>query len=179
MSARILAALVLIGAACAPASHDAERVTAVAPSSSVATTSTTSSSTSAPATSNIGTAWSVVRESAPASSRHLPQRSTTPARPTPTTRASRSEPGRGVVVESTAYCLTGTMANGQRAHRGAVAANRWPLGTRLRVTPSPVGELVTVEDRIGHGSELDFAMPGDCAAARQWGRRAVTVEVVG
>lgn len=75
------------------------------------------------------------------------------------------------------------MANGKPARRGAVAmgtrANPWPpLGTRLRVHPSPVGELVTVEDRIGHGSELDFALPGDCAAAIAWGRRPVVFEVV-
>lgn len=105
---------------------------------------------------------------------------------TPAT-AARRWPARSEVVErragavrvsSTAYCLTGTMANGRRTHRGAVAGNRWPLGTRLRVSPSPVGEVVVVEDRIGHGSELDFALPGDCAAARAWGRRTVTVEVV-
>jgi hypothetical protein len=119
---------------------------------------------------------------------------TTPAPRPPTTRASRARPGGGgavppaavqpapagggVVVSSTAYCLTGHMANGRPARRGAVAANRWPLGTRLRVSPSPVGEIVTVEDRIGHGSQLDFALPGDCGAARAWGRRAVTVEVL-
>lgn len=81
-------------------------------------------------------------------------------------------------ISSTAYCLTGRMANGETARVGAVAANRWPLGTRLRVTPSPVGEIVVVADRIGSGSELDFALPGDCGAARAWGRRTVTVEVL-
>lgn len=71
------------------------------------------------------------------------------------------------------------MANGERTYRGAVAANRWPIGTRLRVSPSPVGEEVVVKDRIGHGSELDFALPGACSEAIRWGRRAVTVEVIG
>lgn len=70
------------------------------------------------------------------------------------------------------------MANGQPAYRGAVAANGWPLGTRLRVSPSPVGEEVVVADRVGAGSQLDFALPGDCAGARAWGRRAVVVEVL-
>lgn len=83
-------------------------------------------------------------------------------------------------VSSTAYCLTGTMANGQAVYRGAVAGNRWPLGTRLQVSDSPYGPgIFTVADRIGHGSELDFAMPGDCPGARSWGRRTVTVEAVG
>lgn len=131
----MVAAIVLV-AACAPASHDAVRVTAVGRSSTAAPPTSSSSSPVPPAAARISTASSVVREDAPASSRP------------------------------------------QRAHRGAVAANRWPLGTRLRVAPSPVGGIVTVEDRIGYGSELDFAMPGDCAAARAWGRRAVTVEVV-
>lgn len=98
---------------------------------------------------------------------------------TPPAPSATAPTGGGLVVSSTAYCLTGNMANGRPAHRGAVAANRWPLGTKLRVSPSPVGELVTVEDRIGHGSELDFALPGDCGAARAWGRRRVSVEVVG
>lgn len=70
------------------------------------------------------------------------------------------------------------MANGHRTHRGAVAANAWPLGTVLHVSDSPYGPgLFTVEDRIGHGSQLDFAMPGDCTGAREWGRRTVQVEV--
>lgn len=77
-------------------------------------------------------------------------------------------------MSSTAYCLTGAMASGRRTYRGAVASNDYPLGTRLRVSDGPYGAgVVTVEDRIGHGTELDFAMPGDCAGARAYGRRAV------
>lgn len=111
-------------------------------------------------------------------------------RPSPS-RASRSRPSPkpvlraasttgGVTLSSTAYCLTGTMANGQRVYRGAVAGNRWPLGTRVAVSDSPYGPGVfTVADRIGHGSSLDFGMPGDCSGARKWGRRTITVRVVG
>lgn len=82
-------------------------------------------------------------------------------------------------MESTAYCLTGTMANGERVYRGAVAANRWPLGTRVWVSDSPYGAgTFEVADRIGHSSQLDFGMPGDCAGARQWGRRTIRVRVL-
>jgi 3D (Asp-Asp-Asp) domain-containing protein len=100
---------------------------------------------------------------------------TTSEAPVTTSTAEKS-----ALVESTAYCLTGFMADGHRTRRGAVAANRWPIGTRLQVDRSPgVGSIVTVEDRIGYGSDLDFALPGDCASATLWGRRAVEVEVVG
>jgi 3D (Asp-Asp-Asp) domain-containing protein len=85
----------------------------------------------------------------------------------------------GTRLTSTAYCETGLMANGHRTHVGAVAANRWPLGTTLRVSDSPYGPgIFTVEDRYGWGTSLDFAVPGDCGTARTWGRRTVRVEVV-
>lgn len=95
--------------------------------------------------------------------------------------------GAGTRVSSTAYCATGTMANGHRTHVGAVAGVRFghggpyfPMGARVRVSDSPWGPGVfTVEDRIGHGSQLDFAMPGDCRGARRWGRHPVTVVRVG
>jgi 3D (Asp-Asp-Asp) domain-containing protein len=80
------------------------------------------------------------------------------------------------VVSSTAYCLTGVMANGQRVFRGAVAMNGVPLGSRWRVVET--GEVFVVADRIGHGSGFDIAMPGDCDGARRYGRRTITVERV-
>lgn len=98
------------------------------------------------------------------------------SRSRPFTGLTASAPGR---LSSTAYCETGLMANGQRTRRYVAAGNRWPLGTVLHVSDSPYGPGdFTVLDRIGHGSDLDFAMPGDCAGARAWGRRTVTVEVV-
>lgn len=79
-------------------------------------------------------------------------------------------------VSSTAYCLTGTMANGERAHAGAVAMNGVRFGTRFEVLTGPqAGQVLTVKDRIGHGSQFDVAMPGDCAAARQYGRRSISI----
>lgn len=79
-------------------------------------------------------------------------------------------------MSSTAYCLTGTMADGQPAHYGAVASNLWPLGTHLRVAGT--GQTYVVEDRSGSSTQLDIAMPGDCSAAIAYGRRTVTVEIL-
>lgn len=121
-----------------------------------------------------------------------PQTSSSPTTPRATpTRASRSRTpeklrprprrstGTGSLLQSTSYCETGLMANGHRTYRGAVAGNRWPLGTRLHVSNSPYGPgTFTVTDRIGHGSQLDFAIPGDCTAARTWGRRSIRVVVL-
>lgn len=94
-------------------------------------------------------------------------------------RSRRPDPAHGTgSLNSTAYCEAGLMANGHRTYRGAVAGNRWPLGTRLWVADSPYGAGVfEVADHIGHGSELDFAMPGDCTGARSWGRRDVEYRV--
>lgn len=78
---------------------------------------------------------------------------------------------------STAYCLTGIMANGERVRPQSVAHNGFALGTRLTITPNPTGDpRWTVRDRIGHGSDLDFWVPS-CAHAIRWGRRPVTIRV--
>lgn len=86
-----------------------------------------------------------------------------------------------VTVESTAYCLTSRMANGEPAHRGAVAVVRgspW-FGKTIEVDGSPYGPgKFEAKDRIGHGSQLDFATSGDCATAKQWGRRTVRARMV-
>jgi 3D (Asp-Asp-Asp) domain-containing protein len=54
------------------------------------------------------------------------------------------------------------------------ASNTHPFGTRLLV--EGVGE-VTVEDRIGWGSDLDLFGPSE-AFCRQFGRRHLRVEVI-
>lgn len=84
--------------------------------------------------------------------------------------------GASLRVSSTAYCLTGGMANGQRAARGFVAMNGVPMGSRWEVEGGPT---YTVGDRIGSGSGFDVAMPGDCAGAKVYGRRSLTVTRVG
>jgi 3D (Asp-Asp-Asp) domain-containing protein len=80
---------------------------------------------------------------------------------------------RALAVVSTAYCLSGVMADGTVVRAGSVASNQYPLGTVLEVTPAPAGRRRwTVRDRIGWGTELDFWLP-TCGAARTWGRRLV------
>lgn len=98
----------------------------------------------------------------------------------PSQEARTDVPDGSVVLAATAYCLTGGTASGLDAAVGIVAANAWPLGTSLIVSDSPWGpSTFLVADRIGHGSSLDFAMPGDCAGAIRWGRRTVSVAVAG
>lgn len=165
---RCLAVLVVLLLACACRPPEVEEVAAVPPSTSAPAPAEVSAgdTTTTRHTSVTTTAPRTRAASTPTTARHWPGRSELL---TPTTTA---RPGRR--VSSTAYCLTGRMANGQHTHRAAVASNDYPLGTRLRVSDSPYGPGVfTVEDRIGHGTQLDFAIPGDCAGARRWGRRAV------
>ena len=82
-------------------------------------------------------------------------------------------------VESTAYCMTGYMANGDHTHTGAAAMNGVPLGTKFRVHTGPLkGTTLTVKDRIGSGSDFDVAMPGDCNRAYRYGRRTVNIRRV-
>lgn len=54
------------------------------------------------------------------------------------------------------------------------ASNRYPFGTRLRV--EHVG-VVTVQDRIGYGSDLDLFMDSR-AACIMFGRRPLMVTVL-
>jgi 3D (Asp-Asp-Asp) domain-containing protein len=81
----------------------------------------------------------------------------------------------------TAYCATGhRTASGvwPRIGMAATLDRSIPFGTRLSV---PGIGVVTVTDRIGHGSDLDLYLGSGAAcehAAREWGRRHLTVEVV-
>ena len=54
------------------------------------------------------------------------------------------------------------------------ASNRYPFGTRLRV--ESVG-VVVVQDRIGHGSDLDLFYASRSACLR-FGRQQLQVEVL-
>lgn len=114
----------------------------------------------------------------------------------PATFATRHSNGSGSVqpadpagqirtVNSTAYCLTGTMKDGTRASDGSVAVlgsalRSWaPMHSRWEVLSGPyAGRVLTVRDRVGHGSQFDVAMPGRCAAARQYGRRTIAIRRV-
>lgn len=82
-----------------------------------------------------------------------------------------------VAVVSTAYCLSGTMADGSHTRAGSVASNQYRLGTHLVVKPSPTGRRHwVVRDRIGWGTDLDF-WQSTCGKARHWGRRVVHIRV--
>ena len=70
------------------------------------------------------------------------------------------------------------MADGNHTYVGAVAGNMWPLGTKLMILGGEhQGEVVTVEDRIGAHSQLDFFTPS-CAAAWIYGREQIEVREV-
>lgn len=91
--------------------------------------------------------------------------------PIPQKPAAPAGPVR--TVSSTAYCDSGTMANGNQTHPGAAAMNGIRFGTKFRDVHT--GEVFTVEDRIGHGSQFDIWM-SSCAAAIRHGRRTRTLE---
>ena len=78
---------------------------------------------------------------------------------------------------ATAYCLTGKMANGQRVHSGAIAADPRVLKLGTRVKIHGMGTYV-VKDTGGaiKGNRLDIWM--GCREARLFGRRSVDLTVV-
>lgn len=82
-------------------------------------------------------------------------------------------------VSSTAYCINGTMANGERTHDGAAAKNGVPFGTQYRVTSgSRAGKVVTIKDRSRPGATgLDIWM-SSCSEARRYGRQSVGIEQI-
>ena len=82
-------------------------------------------------------------------------------------------------LSSTSYCQSGTTASGKQTYPGEVAGNMWPLGTRLKILSGEhAGETVTVEDRIGWGSQLDFFDPS-CHGAIKYGREQISVQMEG
>lgn len=93
-------------------------------------------------------------------------------------------------AHSTAYCLTGTTADGTYLSQRApsmealrtVAMNRHPLGTKIKlISPRRVWGLrdFVVRDRIGWGSELDFWTPSCWAAINVHGRKNVRYIITG
>lgn len=118
--------------------------------------------------------WHALRMAATTTTQRA-SRSVSRPRPNPPDAAPSAGGGDVRTVSSTAYCLTGTMANGQRVYRGAVAMNGVPMGSRWEVVET--GAVYTVADRIGHGSGFDIWM-ASCDEARKYGRRTVVVRRV-
>lgn len=79
---------------------------------------------------------------------------------------------------ATAYCLQGKMANGQRVHHGAIAADPriLPLGTKVHI--EGMGAYV-VKDTGGaiKGNRIDIWMPSS-SQARSFGRKHVQLTVL-
>lgn len=85
-------------------------------------------------------------------------------------------------VRATAYCLRGRTRTGVRTRDGVMAADPevLPLGSVVRIVRGgePVGIFVVLDTgRAVKGDRVDLWMP-DCGAARRWGVRTVTAEVV-
>lgn len=86
-------------------------------------------------------------------------------------------PAEIVQLSTTSYCTSGTMADGAQTHFGAVAMNGVPFGTQVELLGGEfAGDVFTVEDRIGWGSQLDVFQIS-CPAAWQYGRELVSVSI--
>lgn len=87
-----------------------------------------------------------------------------------------------VEYEITSYCLSGTMANGEIVHNGAVACPaNLSLGTKLTIEWGGfINNEFTCEDRMGlkyrHGKYIDIWV-GNCDIAMNFGRRKLLVNV--
>jgi 3D (Asp-Asp-Asp) domain-containing protein len=88
----------------------------------------------------------------------------------------------GKSFRATAYCLKGRTASGGSVRRGIVAADRrvLPLGTRIQISAGAYSGTYVVADTGGavRGNVLDIWVPS-CAEANRFGRRNVTVSVLG
>lgn len=94
----------------------------------------------------------------------------------PVARTAPSKQGRA--INSSAYCETGRMANGQFAHDGAVSSKILPRGSRWLVLDGRfAGRVFTVED-TGSLAIFDVALPGRCTAARAYGAPTIHIEEV-
>lgn len=83
---------------------------------------------------------------------------------------------------ATAYCLQGRTAGGGGVRRGIVAADSriLPLGTRIQITAGSYSGTYVVADTGGaiRGRILDVWVPS-CSEAKRFGRKTVTVSVLG
>lgn len=83
---------------------------------------------------------------------------------------------------ATAYCLKGRTANGGGVRRGIVAADPriLPLGTRIFINAGSYSGSYVVADTGGavRGRVLDVWVP-NCSEATRFGRKSVTVSVLG
>lgn len=108
---------------------------------------------------------------------HLLSRATSTTSTSTTTTAPAHAHRR--VVDSTAYCDHGVMANGEWTSDGMVAMNGVGFGEKWRVLDGPMaGRVFRVADRIGHSSSFDLWLP-TCDEARQYGRQQIQIERVG
>ncbi len=89
----------------------------------------------------------------------------------------------GMAFRATCYCLRGRTASGAMVRRGIVAADPriLPLGTRVSL--SNAGKysgtyLVADTGGVIKGRILDIWVPS-CGEAITWGRKSVTVSVIG
>ena len=84
--------------------------------------------------------------------------------------------------KATAYCLKGRTATGGGVRRGIVAADPrvLPLGTKIYMDAGPYSGTYVVADTGGaiKGRILDVWVP-NASEARKFGRRKVTVSVLG
>ena len=72
-----------------------------------------------------------------------------------------------------AYTPSDTMANGEKAHIGAVASYDLPLGTKVRIN----GVVYTVKDRCGIPNTIDIYMNSKQECMR-FGKRYMNVEIL-
>ena len=92
------------------------------------------------------------------------------------------------VVRASAYSSTVdqtdgdpfTTASGAKVHDGTLAMNGIPFGTRVRIPDYYGDKIFTIEDRMHPrwgNKKIDIWMPTR-AAAKQWGVRTITVEIL-
>lgn len=79
-------------------------------------------------------------------------------------------------VDTTSYCLHGTMSDGTYTRERSAAANNLRLGTKIRITSKKSGpgglRLYVIRDHIGSGTSLDL-WTNSCRTAYNFGRHTL------